>query len=185
MRIGYARVSTAEQSLDRQIDQLNQEGCERIYREKASGTRNDRPELLRMLDALRPGDTVIVSELTRLSRSTKDLIELVERLEKIGVNIKSLKESWLDTTTPHGRLVFSIFAGISQFERDLIQLRTVEGLKAARARGRKGGRPPKDKKTVELAMKLYDLKACSVAEILKTTGISKATFYTYLKNRGE
>ena len=101
------------------------------------------------------------------------------------MNIRSLKESWLDTTTPHGRLVFSIFAGISQFERDLIQLRTVEGLKAARARGRKGGRPPKDKKTVELAMKLYDSKACSVAEILKTTGISKATFYTYLKNRGK
>lgn len=183
MIIGYARVSTVEQNLDRQVDQLLQEGCERIYQEKISGTQSDRPEFTRMIDALRAGDTVIVSELTRLSRSTKDLIELVEKFNETGVNIKSLKEPWLDTTTPHGRLVFSIFAGISQFERDLIQLRTIEGLKAARARGHKGGRPPKDPKTVELALKLYDSKACSVSEILRTTGISKATLYAYLSKR--
>lgn len=108
MKIGYARVSTLEQNLERQIDQLAKEGCERIYSEKVSGSKNDRPELHRMLDALRPGDTVIVSELTRLSRSQKFLIELVDRFSQTGVNIKSLKEIWLDTTTPHGRLIFSV-----------------------------------------------------------------------------
>lgn len=183
MIIGYARVSTLEQNLERQIDQLLQEGCERIYSEKVSGTKNDRPELHRMLDALRPGDTVIVSELTRLSRSQKYLIELVERFSQSGVNIKSLKEIWLDTTTPHGRLIFSVFAGLSQFERDLSQLRTLEGLAAARARGRKGGRPSIDRKKIELALKLYDSKACSISEIIKTIGISKATLYAYLQKR--
>lgn len=184
MKIGYARVSTREQNLDRQIDQLEKEGCERIYCEKVSGTQSDRPELLRMMDSLRSGDTIVVSELTRLSRTSKHLIELVERFAELEVNIKSLKELWLDTTTPHGRLIFSVFAGLSQFERDLVQQRTVEGLEAARARGRKGGRPPKDTKAIELALKLYDLKTCNIAEITRTTGISKATLYVYLKNRG-
>lgn len=183
MKIGYARVSTLEQNLDRQIDQLEKEGCERIYSEKISGTKNNRSELHRMLDALRPGDTVIVSELTRLSRSQKFLIELVDRFSQTGVNIKSLKEIWLDTTTPHGRLIFSVFAGLSQFERDSTQLRTLEGLAAARARGRKGGRPSVDHKKIELALKLYDSNACTVSEIIKTTGVSKATLYTYLKQR--
>lgn len=183
MKIGYARVSTLEQNLDRQIDQLEREGCERIYSEKASGTRNDRPELHRMLDALRPGDMVIVSELTRLSRTSKFLIDLVDRLSQIGVNIKSLKEQWFDTTTPHGRLIFTVFAGLSQFERDLSQLRTREGLEAARARGRKGGRPKKDSKTIELALKLYDSQTCTIAEITRTTGVSKATLYQYINNR--
>ena len=180
MKIGYARVSTLEQNLDRQIDQLNREGCERVYSEKASGTRNDRPELLRMLDALRPGDTVIISELTRLSRSQKFLIELVDRFSQTGVNIKSLKEQWFDTTTPHGRLIFT---GLSQFERDLAQLRTIEGLEAARARGRKGGRPKKDSKAIGLALKLYDSQSCTIAEITRTTGVSKATLYQYINNR--
>lgn len=183
MNIGYARVSTLEQNLERQIDQLKKEGCERIYSEKVSGTKNDRPELHRMLDALRPGDTVIVSELTRLSRSQKYLIELVEKFSQTGVNIKSLKEIWLDTTTPHGRLIFSVFAGLSQFERELSQLRTLEGLAAARARGRKGGRPSVDRKKIELALKLYDSKTCTISEIIKTTGISKATLYAYLQKR--
>ncbi|MBM6714726.1 recombinase family protein [Phocaeicola coprocola] len=183
MKIGYARVSTLEQNLDRQIDQLEREGCERIYSEKASGTRNDRPELHRMLDALRPGDIVIVSELTRLSRTSRFLIDLVDRLSQIGVNIKSLKEQWFDTTTPHGRLIFTVFAGLSQFERDLAQLRTREGLEAARARGRKGGRPKKDSKTIELALKLYDSQTCTIAEITRTTGVSKATLYQYINNR--
>lgn len=183
MKIGYARVSTLEQNLDRQIDQLEKEGCERIYSEKISGTKNNRPELHRMLDALRAGDTVIVSELTRLSRSQKFLIELVDKFSQTGVNIKSLKEIWLDTTTPHGRLIFSMFAGLSQFERDSTHLRTLEGLAAARARGRKGGRPSVDHKKIELALKLYDSNACTVSEIIKTTGISKATLYTYLKQR--
>ena len=184
MKIGYARVSMSDQNLDRQIDLLMKEGCERIYQEKGTGTRIDRIELNRMLEATRSGDTIVVAELTRLSRSVKDLITLVEKFNEFGADIKSLKEPWLDTTTPQGRLLFSIFAGISQFERDLIQERTVEGLNAARARGRMGGRPKADQKKIDLALRMYEDKTSSVSEILKVSGISKATLYSYVKQRG-
>ena len=185
MKFGYARCSTLDQNLDWQIDALMKEGCDRIFQEKFTGTRKVRPELLRMLDMLREGDTVIICELTRLSRSVKDLFDLVEQVEKAGANIKSLKEPWLDTTTPQGRLLFSIFSGVSQFERELIRERTMEGLASARARGRMGGRPGKDKKIVEQALTLYDSKAYSVDEISKTTGISRATLYKYVNLRKE
>lgn len=185
MKLGYARCSTLDQNLDWQIDALMKEGCDRIFQEKFTGTRKDRPELLRMMDMLREGDTVIICELTRLSRSVKDLFDLVEQVEKAGANIKSLKEPWLDTTTPQGRLLFTIFSGVSQFERELIRERTMEGLASARARGRMGGRPGKDKKIVEQALTLYDSKAYSVDEISKTTGISRATLYKYVKLRKE
>ena len=183
MLIGYARCSTADQNLDWQLDALKKEGCERIYEEKVSGTKKDRPELMKMLDALREGDTVIVCELTRLSRSTKDLFELVERISGIGANIRSLKEAWLDTTTPHGKLLFTITAGISQFERDLTHQRTMDGLAAARARGRMGGRPKVDEKKVQQAMAMYDAKNIPIKDILETTGISRATMYSYLEKR--
>ena len=185
MKLGYARCSTLDQNLDWQIDALTKEGCDRIFQEKFTGTRKDRPELLRMMDILREGDTVIICELTRLSRSVKDLFDLVEQVEKAGANIKSLKEPWLDTTTPQGRLLFTIFSGVSQFERELIRERTMEGLASARARGRMGGRPGKDKKIVEQALTLYDSKAYSVDEISKTTGISRATLYKYVNLRKE
>ena len=185
MKFGYARCSTLDQNLDWQIDALMKEGCDMIFQEKFTGTRKDRPELLRMLDMLREGDTVIICELTRLSRSVKDLFDLVERVEKSGANIKSLKEPWLDTTTPQGRLLFTIFSGVSQFERELIRERTMEGLASARARGRMGGRPGKDKKIIEQALTLYDSKAYSVDEISKTTGISRATLYKYINLRKE
>ena len=185
MKFGYARCSTLDQNLDWQIDALMKEGCDRIFQEKFTGTRKDRPELLRMMDMLREGDTVIICELTRLSRSVKDLFDLVEQVEKAGANIKSLKEPWLDTTTPQGRLLFTIFSGVSQFERELIRERTMEGLASARARGRMGGRPGKDKKIVEQALTLYDSKAYSVDEISKTTGISRATLYKYVNLRKE
>ena len=185
MKLGYARCSTLDQNLDWQIDALMKEGCDRIFQEKYTGTRKDRPELLRMMDMLREGDTVIICELTRLSRSVKDLFDLVEQVEKAGANIKSLKEPWLDTTTPQGRLLFTIFSGVSQFERELIRERTMEGLASARARGRMGGRPGKDKKIVEQALTLYDSKAYSVDEISKTTGISRATLYKYVNLRKE
>lgn len=181
MIIGYARCSTADQNLDWQLDKLKLAGCERIYEEKASGTKKDRPELARMLDVLREGDTVIVCELTRLSRSTKDLFDLVDRIRAAGADIRSLKESWLDTTTPHGKLLFTIAAGVSQFERDLITERTRDGLAAARARGRKGGRPKADPKAIQQALALYRTKEIPVADIVKTTGISKATLYSYIK----
>lgn len=182
MVIGYARCSTADQNLDWQIDALKKEGCQRIYEEKASGIKKERPELMKMLDALRDGDTVIVCELTRLSRSTKDLFELVDRINGIGANIKSLKEAWLDTTTPHGKLLFTIFAGVSQFERDLTHERTVDGLAAARARGRMGGRPKVEEKKIQQAIAMYDSKNIPIKDILQTTGISRATLYSYIKN---
>ena len=185
MKLGYARCSTLDQNLDWQIDALTKEGCDRIFQEKFTGTRKHRPELLRMLDMLREGDTVIICELTRLSRSVKDLFDLVERVEKAGANIKSLKEPWLDTTTPQGRLLFTIFSGVSQFERELIRERTMEGLASARARGRMGGRPGKDQKVVEQALTLYDSKAYSVDEISKTTGLSRGTIYKYIRLRKE
>lgn len=185
MLIGYARVSTVDQNLSRQIDTLKQAGCERIYSEKVTGTKKDRPELERLLDIIREGDTVIVSELTRLSRSTKDLFSIVELIENKGANIKSLKESWLDTTTSYGKLLFTMFAGISQFERDLISERTKEGLAAARARGRKGGRPKVNEKNIERALKLYESNEYKIAEITEMTGVSKPTLYRYLKKESE
>ena len=185
MKLGYARCSTLDQNLDWQIDALMKEGCDRIFQENFTGTRKDRPELLRMMDMLREGDTVIICELTRLSRSVKDLFDLVEQVEKAGANIKSLKEPWLDTTTPQGRLLFTIFSGVSQFERELIRERTMEGLTSARARGRIGGRPGKDKKIVEQALTLYDSRAYSVDQISKTTGISRRTLYKYVNLRKE
>lgn len=183
MLLGYARVSTQDQNLNRQLDQLNDAGCMRIYTEKVSGTKVTRIELEKMLDQLREGDIIIVSELTRLSRSTKDLFTLIDRIEKQGANIKSLKESWLDTTTPHGKFMFTIFAGVSQFERDLIADRTREGLASARKRGIKGGRPPKSRDKIELALKMYNDKKYSIAQIEDATNVSKATLYRYINKK--
>ena len=181
MKIGYARVSTEEQNLDRQLDSLKEAGCEKIFQEKITRTKKERPELDKLMEQLRTGDLVIISDLTRLSRSVKDLFSLVDLIEKKGANIKSLKESWMDTSTPQGKLMFTIFAGISQFERDLISQRTLEGLAAARARGRKGGRPKKDDKSINLALKMYQEKTYSISEITKATGVSKTTIYRYIK----
>ena len=183
MRIGYARVSTQDQNLDRQRDQLRQDGCDRIYEEKVSGAKSDRPELGRMLDALREGDIIVVSELSRLSRSVRDLFSIVGQIHGAGAEIKSLKEPWLDTTTPQGRLLFTFFSGISEFERDLIRQRTIEGMAAARTRGHNGGRPALDAKKVKLALKMYDSKTCTVAEITTVTGVSKTALYHYIHDR--
>jgi len=112
MIIGYARVSTIDQNLDRQIDAMKENGAEKIFTEKATGKKADRPELMKMMEHLRDGDVVVISELTRLSRSTKDLFVIVEQIQAKGANIKSLKETWLDTTTPHGKLMFTISANL-------------------------------------------------------------------------
>ena len=183
MKIGYARVSTLDQNLDRQEDQLKEHGCERIYKEKITGTKLDRPELDKVLDMLRQEDIIIVSELSRLSRSVKDLFQIVEALKQKGANLKSIKEPWADTTTPQGNLMFTIFAGISQFERDLISQRTKEGLESARIRGRKGGRPTKAAKDIDLALKMYNGKEFSIAEIYNATGVSKTSLYRYINER--
>ena len=177
MTIGYARVSTSVQNLDGQCDSLQQAGCERIYSEKISGAKTQRPELERMLDALREGDTVVITELTRLGRSVKELFSIIEKVHEAGASIKSLRETWLDTTTPQGNLLFTIFAGLSQFERDLIRQRTKDGLEAARARGRKGGRPKASYDKVETALKMYESKLHTIEEITGATGISRSSLY--------
>lgn len=182
MKIGYSRVSTQSQNLYKQIDILKQFDCDKIYEEKISGMKKDRPELNKMLDQLRTGDLVIIEDLTRLSRSVKDLFSIVEQIEEKGANIKSIKESWVDTTTAQGKLMFNIFAGINQFERDLISQRTIEGLNAARARGRKGGRPKVNIKDITLAIKMYNSRNYSISEITKATNISKTTLYRYVNN---
>ncbi len=176
---GYARVSTAEQVLDRQLDMLSKYGVDRIYSEKMTGTRRDRPELQRMLTDLDKGDTVVVESLSRLGRSTKNLIELMELFNDKGVNLVSLKEN-IDTTTPTGKLLFTLISAISQFERDCLAERTKEGLAAARARGRKGGRPKKSSSIIEKAIKLYNSKEYSIAEINELTGVSRSTLYRYI-----
>ncbi|CAF30322.1 recombinase family protein [Methanococcus maripaludis] len=183
MIIGYARVSTKDQNLERQLDELKKAGSEKIFLEKISGTKRNRPEFDKMFDILRAGDIIIVTELTRISRSTKDLVEIVESCKSLGVEIKSLKESWLDTTSAHGKLLFTIFAGLAEFERDLISERVKSGLNAARSRGRLGGRPKIDSEKVEMALKMYDSKEYTIKQILKATGISKFTLYNYLEKR--
>lgn len=180
MIIGYARVSTSGQNLEGQCDQLRDAGCERIYSEKVSGAKSQRPELERMLDALRDGDTVVITELTRMGRSVKDLFSIIDGIHAAGASIKSLRETWLDTTTPQGNLLFTIFAGLSQFERDLTRQRTKEGLAAARARGRNGGRPKANADKVATAIKMHQSNMHTIAEITQATGISRATLYRAL-----
>jgi DNA invertase Pin-like site-specific DNA recombinase len=174
MLLGYARVSTQDQNLDRQLDELRQAGCEKIYEEKVTGTHTDRPELTKLLENARSGDTVIILELTRLSRSTKDLFALIDQLGQRGIDIKSLKEAWIDTTTPQGKLMFTILAGLAQFERDLLSQRTKEGLAAAKARGRQGGRPRIRNEKANIVTALYK-QGVSQREIAKQTELSRST----------
>ncbi len=141
MILGYARVSTEDQHLDAQIAALEDAGAERIWSEKVSGAKAQRPELKALLEHLRPGDVVTVTKYDRLSRSLQDLLTIVEVIREKGAGFRSLAED-IDTTTPAGRLVFHVFASIAQFERERISERTKEGLSAARKRGRIGGRPP-------------------------------------------
>lgn len=182
MKIGYARVSTLGQSLDRQMDDLKNAGCERIYSEKVSSGKKDRPELAKIFDFVREGDVIIVCELTRLGRSVKDLIELVERIHAVGANIVSLQEPWMDTTSVQGNLIFNIFSAFAQFERDLTRQRVLDGLEAARARGRKGGRPSVPADKADLAVRMYKSKSCPITDIVKATGISKTTIYRLVNN---
>ena len=183
MLVGYSRVSDETQNLGRQIDMLVENGVDErnIYMEKVTGTKRERPELNRMIEGLKPNDTVLIAELTRLSRSTKDLFEIVELVQDRGANIKSLKESWLDTTTPQGKLMFTIFAGLSQFERDLISERTKDGLKAAKARGRSGGRPSK-RNDKEMTVELLYNQGVKIVDIVKQTDLSRSTVNRIVKD---
>jgi DNA invertase Pin-like site-specific DNA recombinase len=185
MLIGYARVSTHDQTLDLQKDALRQAGCERLFTDTASGASIERKELIRALEQARAGDTIVVWRLDRLGRSLPHLIETVTDLERRGVGFKSLTES-IDTTTSGGKLIFHIFGALAEFERSLIKERTIAGLEAARARGRLGGRPkldPSNKKAI-LARQLYKDKSRPVKEICQALHISRATFYRYISQTG-
>jgi DNA invertase Pin-like site-specific DNA recombinase len=187
MKIGYARVSTQDQKLELQIDALQQDGCERIYQEKKSGKNKERPELEQMLAQLRPGDTVVVWKLDRLGRSLKDLVSLMDEFRSKGIEFVSLKDG-INTTTITGRFTFNIFASLSEFIRELIVENTMAGITAARARGRKGGRPAGlSPAAVEKAKKATRLHGAglSASEIMSSLNIkSSATLYKYLKYAG-
>lgn len=184
MIFGYARVSTQDQELARQIDALGKYGVDEIFTEKMTGTKANRPELNRLKDKVRPGDVVVIESLSRLGRSTKDLLSLIEDWNQQGVKLVSLKES-IDTTTPTGKLLLTVLSAISQFERDITVQRTNEGLQAARARGRKGGRPKASSAKVEKAVKLYHAQTHSIKEITAICGISQATLYRALAAQQE
>jgi DNA invertase Pin-like site-specific DNA recombinase len=182
MRIAYARVSTADQSLDSQMDALEKVGYDRIYTEKASGGKDDRHELAKALEMLREGDTFIVYKLDRLARSTLKLIETLDLLNKKGVEFVSLSDN-IDTSTAAGKAMFGMMAVFAEFERSIIRERTVAGLEAARARGRKGGRPMTDMKKLDKAIKLHESGEFTVTQIEEMTGVSKGSLYRELNRR--
>jgi DNA invertase Pin-like site-specific DNA recombinase len=181
MQVGYARVSTGEQTLALQEDALDKAGCAKVYRDVASGAKSERPGLTNALDQLRAGDTLVVWRLDRLGRSLRHLIDTLTALDTRGVGFKSLTEH-IDTTTPGGKLVFHIFGALAEFERDLIRERTNAGLAAARARGRKGGRPKAfaDPRKLAMAKTLFADKKRSIPDICKTLGVSRSTLYRWV-----
>jgi len=178
MKIGYARVSTDEQNPELQIDALKAAGSERVYVDTVSGSKSERVELAKVRELLREGDTLVVWRLDRLGRSLKDLIGWMSELASEGIHFESLQEK-IDTSTPTGKLVFHLFGAIAEFERDLIRERTQAGLKAARARGRKGGRKPKlDPKQRHTLRKLHKSGEYTVNELLSMYSISRRLLYT-------
>lgn len=184
MQIGYARVSKIDQNLERQIDALVSAGVDprMIYTEKMTGTKRDRPALSKMIAELKPGDVVLILDLTRVSRSAKDLLYIVDQIQKKGAKIKSLKDTWLDTSSdnPYNDFLLTVMSGLSQLERDLNSQRTKEGLAAARARGRCGGRPSKQNEKREVVLALYG-NGMKISEIVKHTELSRSTIYRILK----
>src|SRR5689334_18553596 len=181
MLIGYARVSTTDQTLALQQDALQQAGCSKIFTDTASGALAERKGLADALSYVRPGDTLVVWKLDRLGRSLKDLITRITELQNRQIGFKSLTEQ-IDTTTSGGKLIFHIFGALAEFERDIIRERTQAGLDAARARGKRGGRPSAlSPEKIKLAKKLYADKSTSVSEICKLLKISRHTLRRYVK----
>jgi len=179
-RIGYARVSTDDQTLDLQLDALAMSGCDTVYQETASGKSKDRLELVHCLKALRQGDVLVVWRLDRLGRSLSDLVRIVSELEQRGIGFESLTEK-IDTTSATGKLTFHVFAALAEFERNIIRERTKAGLDAARARGRKGGRKPalNDKQVREVNAMMADPQI-QVSDVAKKYGVSRTTLYKYV-----
>ena len=181
MMIGYARVSTQGQDLDQQRATLTTAGCVRIFEEKMSGAKRDRPELARMLDHLRAGDVVMITRLDRLARSTRDLLDIAERIREAEAGLRSLAEPWADTTTPAGRMVLTVFAGIADCERSVIAERTSAGRVAAKARGvRFGPSPSLSAEQIAHARQLIDQDNKPVVEIARLLGVHRATLYRAL-----
>lgn len=185
MKIGYARISTQEQNLDLQRDALTAAGCEKVFHDIASGAKDERRGLIQAIEHTRSGDILVVWKLDRLGRSLKHLIETVNQLNERDVGFASLQES-IDTTTSGGKLIFHVFAALAEFERELIRERTNAGLKAARARGRKGGRKEKlSPKQVEIAKAMVSDPNISINSICETLKISKPTLYRYVPAPGK
>lgn len=184
MLIGYARVSTQDQTLDLQNDALQKLGCSKIFTDTASGAKAERKGLEEAINYVREGDTLVVWRLDRLGRSLKHLIETITKLNNRKIGFRSIQEN-IDTTTSGGKLVFHIFGALAEFERDIIRERTNAGLQAARARGRLGGRPKakalNTPKKVAIAQALFDDKNKSIDDICKTLNISRSTLYRYVK----
>jgi DNA invertase Pin-like site-specific DNA recombinase len=184
MLIGYARISTQDQTLDLQTDALTRAGCEKLFTDTMSGAKAERPGLQEAKSHLRAGDTLVVWRLDRLGRTLRQLIATITDLSEHDIGFKSLQEN-IDTTTSGGKLIFHIFGALAEFEREIIQERTNAGLQAARARGRLGGRPKTqslDPKKMALAKQLHDDRSRSVQEISKMLQISKSTLYRYLRD---
>lgn len=181
LKIGYARVSRDSQSLERQLDIIKSVGVDKIFTEKITGTKSNRPELNKLRLRARDGDIIVIESLSRLGRSTKDLLTLINDFSEKGIKLVSLKEN-IDTYSATGKLITTLLSAICEFERDTIVQRTTEGLASARARGRIGGRPKTDAKKVDKAIKLYNAQVHSVKEITAITGVSQATLYRYLKD---
>lgn len=182
MKIGYCRVSTAEQNLDLQKDSLKQAGCERMFEDIASGSNDERRGLHEAIEFARPGDTLIVWKLDRLGRSLKHLIEIVNSLNDRGISFRSIHES-LDSSTAGGRLIFHVFGALAEFELSTIRDRTRSGILAARTRGRVGGRPKCiDAKKAALLKTLTSNPDHDIAEICRILNISRSSFYRHVKN---
>jgi DNA invertase Pin-like site-specific DNA recombinase len=177
LKIGYARVSTRDQNLDLQLKALKKAGCEKIFREKLSGVTRQRPEFQRMIDQIRPGDTIIVWKLDRLARSTRDLLNTMETINEAGGRFQSLSEPWANTTTHAGKMIMTVFAGIAEFERDLIRERTGAGRDAARQRGVRFGRPRKlNTDQAQVAVQLL-AEGKAVRDVARTFNVHEATIY--------
>jgi len=181
MLLGYARVSTREQDFNGQIDELKAAGCEKIFSEKASGARGDRVELMKVMKRIGPGDVLVVTRLDRLARSTRDLLNVLAAITEHEAGFRSLKDTWCDTTTPHGRLMLTVLGGLAEFERELIRARTDDGRKRAKAKGVKFGRP--------LALDHHQRREAlerlnageSVIDVARTYGVNRATLYRLLE----
>lgn len=184
-KIGYARVSTQEQSLELQIEQLEKYGCDRIYTDKSSGANKEREGLQEALDYMRPGDTLVIYKIDRLARSTFHLHQLANDLQEKGIGLVFIKEQ-IDFTTPSGKLMFTMLGAIAEFERDLINDRAREGRERAKAQGKHLGRKGKDEKDIKRAVKLFqerEQNGYTVSDIVKITGVPRATIYMKAKQR--